>query len=122
MIFKGFLLKESLKDPSVLDSLTITRTETMPCPENMKADYMPDTWTGIHFEGESALGEATAEILSKALKPRGWFCDMNTDRDAWLIFPGKVVTFSKILGVKRQPWPEEAREAARQAGVPAFVK
>jgi hypothetical protein len=67
----------------------------MPCPENMKADYMPDTWTGIHFEGESALGEPTPEMLSKALKPRGWFCDMKTDSDVWLIFPGTVVKFSR---------------------------
>ena len=122
MIFKGFLLRESLEDTSVLGSLTITKTETMPCPEHMKADYMPDTWTGIHFEGESALGEPTAELLSKALKPRGWYCDMNTDSDVWLIFPGKVVKFSRIPGIKHQPWPEEAKEAARQAGVPSFVK
>jgi hypothetical protein len=38
------------------------------------------------------------------------------------MFPRKVVKFSRISDRERQPWPEEAKEAARNAGVPAFVK
>ncbi len=123
MTFKGFLLKESLQDTSVLDSLEITNTETIPCPEHMKAAYIPDVWTGCEFVGDASKADVTAEKLSKVLK-YGWFIDMDTETHNYLIFRNKVVKYvcEGERGIEGQLWPEEAKQAAREAGVPAFVK
>ena len=120
MKFTGFLLKESLEDPRFLDELTITKIATLLCPDHMKSDYLPAVWTGIDFEGESASAQSVADQLSKVLKARAWFCDLHTDQHNWLIFSGKVVKFSRIPGNDYQPWPEEAKEAARRVGTPGF--
>ncbi|MDB6093690.1 MAG: hypothetical protein JWM32_1252 [Verrucomicrobia bacterium] len=120
MKFSGFLLKESLEDLEILEALTITQVAALPCPEHMRSDDLPAVWTGVNFEGEAAAAQSIADRLSQALKARAWFCDLHTDRDNWLIFSGQVVKFPRVLGSDHQPWPEEAKAAARRVGTPGF--
>jgi hypothetical protein len=120
MKFSGFLLKESLDDPGILEALTITKVETLPCPEHMKTPDLPAIWTGVDFEGDAAAAQSIADQLSQALKPRAWFCDLHTDQHNWLIFSGQVVRFPRIQGSNDQPWPQEAKAAARRVGTPGF--
>ena len=114
---------ESLLDASILESLEVVKMETLPRPEHMKADYMPDIWTGCEFVGDVADVDSVAERLSRALT-RGWFVDMDTKTHNYLVFGGKVVKYERQggRGIGGQPWPEEAKQAARDAGVPSFVK
>ena len=63
MKYHGYLLKGSLEDTTVLEKLTITKTETYSCPENKKADYTDDFWTGISFEGNLVGADKIAKIL-----------------------------------------------------------
>ncbi len=119
MKYRGYLLKESLLDTRILDKLTITETETMPCTKHMQADYMDDVWTRMVFVGKSCDADNISEQLSKVIKPKGWYLDIHTDKDNYLIFHGKVVKYPRIG--EKQPWPEEAIELARKAEIPAFV-
>ena len=122
MKYHGYLLQESLADTTVLDKLTITTTETYPCPENMKADYMADVWTGIAFEGKQEDAEKIEKMLSKAVKPKGWFIEMDTDENMnYLIFPGHIVKYPREHNTNK-PWPAEAVELAKKMKVPAFVE
>ncbi len=120
MRYRGYLLKESLQDKSVLKSLEITETETIPCPEHMKADYMDDVWTGMVFTGDADKVDHISELLSEAIKSRGWYLDIHTDTDNYLIFYKTVIKYTRQR--EKQPWPKEAIEAARKADVPSFVK
>ena len=120
MTYRGYLLKQSLLDLSILEELNITETETIPCPEHMKADYIDDIWTGIAFVGEASEADNIAERLSKAIKPRGWYLDLHTEKDNYLVFHNKVVKYPRIG--ERQPWPEEAIAAARKAEIPSLIK
>ena len=120
MRYSGYLLKESLQDKSVLESLEITETETIPCPEHMKADYMDDVWTGMVFVGDADEVDHISELLSEAIKSRGWYLNINTDTDNYIIFHKKVIKYPRQG--EKQPWPKEAIEAARKAEIPSFVK
>lgn len=120
MKYRGYLLKQSLVDTSILEELEIIETETIPCPEHMKADYIDDIWTGMVFVGAASEADTIAERLSKAIKPRGWYLDLHTENDNYLVFYNKVVKYPRTS--EKQPWPEEAIAAAREAEIPAFMK
>ncbi len=121
MKYQGYLLKESLDDKTVLEKLTITKIETYPCPENMRADYMDDFWTGIRFAGNVEEADEIAQILSKAVKEQGWFIEIGTDTLNYLIFPNKIVKYPRINNTNK-PWPVEAIEIAKAIKIPAFAK
>ena len=121
MKYRGYLLKESLQDITVLKKLTITKTETYPCPENMRAEYMDDFWTGFGFEGNIEEADKTAETLSKSVKNQGWFIEMDTDELNYLIFPNKVIKYPRKNNTNK-PWPTEAVEIAKRIKVPAFIE
>jgi hypothetical protein len=71
MKYRGYLLKESLQDKSILESIEITDRETIPCPEHMRADYIDDVWTGMVFVGYADEVDHISELLGKAIKSRG---------------------------------------------------
>ena len=119
MKYRGYLLKESLQNKSILESLEITDTETIPCPEHMRADYIDDVWTGIVFVGDANEVDHISELLSKAIKSRGWFLDIHTDTDNYTVFHKTVIKYPRCG--EKQPWPREAIEAARKAEIPGFL-
>ena len=121
MKYRGYLLKESLQDKTVLDKLTITKTETYPCPENMQAGYIDDFWTGIAFEGKQENADKIADMLSQAVKRQGWFIEMDTAELNYLIFPNKVIKYPRKNNTNK-PWPPEAIGIAKKIKVPDFVE
>ncbi|MCP4181286.1 MAG: hypothetical protein GY756_26280 [bacterium] len=120
MNYRGYLLKESLKDTSVLEELMITEKETFPCPQHMKAEYMDDVWTGIVFIGKADDVNNISERLSKLIRPIGWYIDIHTETENYLVFPKKVFSYKRIG--EEQPWPNEAIEFAKKCKIPAFVE
>lgn len=92
MKFTGLLLKESLKDASVLKLVKVTKTETWDVDK--AADYQPKIWTAIYFEGKKSEADPVAKSLSLSLKPR-WYTNISTDTDVFVIFPGQVFKYTK---------------------------
>ncbi len=88
----------------------------------MKADYLPETWTGCEIIGEAVDADAVAERLSKSLHPVGWFADLDTETHNYLVFPGQVMKYARkgTRGITGQPWPQAAKAAARLARIPGF--
>ncbi len=91
-MLSGLLLKESLADESVLNVVRITKTETWQI-EN-PADFQPDTWTAISFQGEATRADETAGKLSIAMKPR-WYANLSTAEYVYVIFSGKVFKYRR---------------------------
>ena len=87
MKFAGLLLKESLKDKSVLDLIKITKTEIWNNVKNAEKNQ-PKNWTAIFFEFEGTEDEADIKstILSKALK-NVWYLNFSNDEKIYIIFP-----------------------------------
>ena len=91
-MFTRLLLKESLKDESILEIIQITKTETWDVYN--AADFQPKTWTEIYFEGDESQVAVISEKLSQSLKP-GWYANVSTENDEHVIFPNKVFTYTK---------------------------
>ncbi|MCH7732723.1 MAG: hypothetical protein IIB44_09440 [Candidatus Marinimicrobia bacterium] len=91
-MFTGLLLKESLKDESILEIIQITKTETWDVDN--AADFQPKTWTAIYFEGDESQVAVITEKLSQALKPC-WYANVSTENDEYVVFPNKVFTYTK---------------------------
>ena len=67
MKFNGLLLEESLTNSSVLDLVTILKTEKWEADN--ASPIQPKIWTAIHFEGEDSQLNNFLDVLSKSLKP-----------------------------------------------------
>lgn len=110
-MLSGLLLKESLSDLSLLDSLNIAKLETWQVTN--AASWQPTTWTAVSFEADEDQLESLLEQMSRALKPR-WYLNASTAERVYVIFQDKVFSYSKGDLIQRQ----SIQEYARQAGVP----
>jgi len=111
-MFTGLLLKESLEDESVLDTLRVTKTEVWDVQNAV--DWQPRRWTAITFEGDDDQADALAGRLSRALKP-AWYANLTTETHAYVVFAGKTFKYLRGDGQARA----DAQQYALSVGVPA---
>ena len=111
-MFTGLLLKESLEDESVLETLRVTKTEVWDV-ENA-VDWQPKRWTAITFEGDDDQADALAGRLSRALKP-AWYANLSTQTHAYVVFAGRFFKYLRGDGQARA----DAQQYALSVGVPA---
>jgi hypothetical protein len=110
-MFKGLLLRESLKDAGVLDLVQATETEVWNA-ENA-VDWQPKRWTAISFEGESGQADEVAEAMSRAMKP-GWYANFSTETHVYVVFEDKFFKYVKGDAEARA----EAQAYATSVGIP----
>ncbi len=112
MKFTGLLLQESLADPSVLDSLGVTKVERWDVGEAGKPG--PPVWTATYFEGPEGEADAVADAISRAMVPSYWYANIRCGPDEIVIFAGKVFRYPRGDAAARRA-PEDY---ARSIGVP----
>jgi len=110
-MLNGLLLKESLSDLTLLDSLRITKTETWQVRNAVPGQ--PTTWTAVSFEVEDDGADALAEKMSLVLKPM-WYINGSTEEMVYVIFPGRVFKYRKGDAEQRAA----AQDFGRIIGVP----
>jgi len=110
-MLKGLLLKESLSELSLLDSLQITKTEIWQVSNAVA--WQPTTWTAVSFEADNDQADELAERMSQALKPM-WYINGSTEDMVYVIFPERVFKYRKGDLEQRSA----AREFGRMIGVP----
>ena len=112
MKFTGLLLREGLKDLSVLDMIRGIKTETWGVTSGANAP--PRLWTAVHFEGDESNAAMIAERLSQSLSPNRWYGRISTENRVYVMFPNKV--FKYLRGDRQSR--EKAQEHARSMGIP----
>jgi len=112
MKFKGLLLKESLNNTDVLESLNITKEERWDVGN--ATDDQPNQWTALYFEGDVRDAKRVADELAASLKEGKWYTNFDAEGQEYIIFPGKVFQYEKgnTKGVER------AKEYGRSIGIP----
>jgi hypothetical protein len=110
-MFKGLLLRESLKDEGILDLVRVAKTEVWDV-ENA-VDWQPKRWTAISFEGESDRADEVAEAVSRAMK-LAWYANFSTETRVYVVFEGRVFKYVKGDAQARA----EAQTYAISVGVP----
>lgn len=112
MKFTGLVLEESLKDKSVLDDVTVVKTETWNVG-NAEGDQ-PKVWHAISVEGPEEDAPNIAKILGQSLKSPGWYTNLSTNKEVFVVFPNKVFRYTKRNTEKRNI----AIKYGREIGIP----
>lgn len=92
-MFKGLLIKESLKDKSVLNRLVITKEESWDVDDAMPGQ--PAIWNVAWFEVKDENITEIAQTLSRALEKGKWYLDLTSETEKVVVFPGKVFRYIK---------------------------
>jgi hypothetical protein len=108
----GMIIEESLEDMSILDGLTVTKTEIEKIDNAVEGQ--PSTWTMHSFEIGEAEAADFAEKLSKSLKQGKWYVDFKSDKEFYVVFASKVTHY--MLGDKTGK--QQAVDYARSVGIP----
>lgn len=85
--YRGILLKESLKNESVLSKLNITQTKKKEEPD--PTSDQPKVWTWYSIEVDQKDLEEVIKMLENSLKPKAWYTNLWCEGDYILIFPEK---------------------------------
>lgn len=111
-MFSGLLIKESLRDRSVLDRLRIVKEESWDIDD--AAEGQSPVWNVAWFEIEEDAIDETVEALSAALELGKWFLEITNDDTMIVVFPGKVFSYKKGDENGRA----EAKVFGRSIGIP----
>ena len=112
----GTLLAESLKLNVPLDALplTVNRIVRLGPLEDLPPGQ-PVIWTFVEFEVDDAEAPQLAEMLASVLDgSAGWYCDLRTATDTFVVFADRVFTYRRGDEAGRAA----AAEYARSVGVP----
>lgn len=110
--YRGVILTESLRFRKVLCLVEVLKTEEK--EEPVVTYEQPKLWTWNHVEIPSEEIDFIINVLSMALKPRGWYINLWKERDFILIFQQRIFRGSKL----DDPVWDEAIEYGLSVGVP----
>ncbi|ABW14323.1 conserved hypothetical protein [Parafrankia sp. EAN1pec] len=107
---------------TVLDDLPlVVRKIQRSVPSNVTADQ-PTVWTPEFFDVADTEAEALAAQLSEALDAPGWYVDLHTAQDSFIVFPGRrALPTGRLAGACRgpglRPRPRHSRLTTRLANL-----
>jgi len=110
-MFNGLIIKESLNDDSVLDYVTITKTEIWATPNK------PKYWTAISFTSTNIdlPIKLSTSIKDKMDDGKAWYIDLKNDGIKYIIIKDNVYKYT--LGDEESK--NEVIRCCLSAGIPA---
>jgi hypothetical protein len=119
-MIRAYLIAESIKPGSRLESLRLNLVKVERKPQGNAAPHQPKVWTFIEFEADEdpdRLAKALSGVLDDTPlggKPHSWYSDFICQDEKFVIFPHRVIRYRLGDGEGLK----EAREYARSVGVP----
>jgi len=115
----GTLVGESMMVGAGLQGLDVTlrgieRVEPQDISADQRASGVPPRWTLLRFDVADAKAAAFAEALAGVLDEPGWYADLHTVDESFVVFAGRV--FRYPIGDHEGRAAAEAH--ARRRGVP----
>jgi hypothetical protein len=92
-MFTGILIKESLQNESILDTLSVIDTKVVTIDN--PAEGQSPVWTLISFNVEEGQEDIVAEKLSRVIKPGRWYIDFKSPTDVLVVFLDKVFHYKR---------------------------
>ncbi len=92
-MFHGLLIKESLRDLGILDSLKITKEETWDIDD--ASPGQPKVWHVAWFEIADDVIDETVEKLSQSIDDGKWYLDASDDLTMYIVYQHKVFKYQK---------------------------
>ncbi len=110
-LMKGFVIKESLKDESLLNEIKIKKTETWKVEDVAK--NVPKVWTALTFEALDKNSSKLAEHISNTIHP-SFYVNFNTEEEQFIIFANKIFRYPRGDMEMRA----QAQDYGSQIGIP----
>ena len=115
----GTLVAESVAPGAGLHGLDVTvrgieRVEPADLSDGQRAAGVPQRWTLLRFDVADAKAPAFAEALAGVLDEPGWYADLHTVNESFVVFAGRVFRYPMGDQVGRAG----AEAHAREHGVP----
>jgi hypothetical protein len=115
----GTLVAESVAVGAALHGLDlvlrgIERSEPADLSDDQRAAGIPARWTLLRFDVDDAKAAAFAEALAGVLDEPGWYADLHTVDESFVVFADRV--FRYPMGDQKGRAAAEAH--ARDHGVP----
>ncbi|WP_210743189.1 hypothetical protein [Nocardia cerradoensis] len=111
---RGVLIIESLRPVAELTDLAIAVSTISRIRPEIRGAGQPDTWTLIHFEADVAAAERLAAIFADTLEAGPWYIDFHTATTTYVVFSGRVFSYSRNEPDGR----DNAIAHARAVGIP----
>lgn len=116
LMLRGRLLTESLEIGAdiCVPALRVVRIGRQDV-SGTTSSTQPDVWTFLDFEAPDEVAGELAEALAAALiSGAGWYADFQTDDEHVVIFPGRILRYTKGDRAGR----DATVEFGRSVGVP----
>jgi hypothetical protein len=115
----GTLIAESLVVGGALEGLDVTvrgieRVEPRDISAEQRAAGIPPRWTLLRFDVADDKAAAFAEALAGVLDEPGWYADLHTVDESFVVFSGRVFRYP----IGDQDGRAAAEAHAREHGVP----
>ena len=115
--FTGVIIKESLKDTSILKDLNITSTEIEPVTEGHKTPWVSQ-WTMHTVDIPSKEAGNIAERIRLSLDAEHhWYADFKNDTEHYIIYRDKVFHITDRTDKNQY---DAATEHGIALGIPAY--
>jgi len=112
----GTIVSESLRVGAVISGIPdVTLLGLRRVAVASASPDQPSRWTLIDFEAPDERADALAEAFAAALDRPGWYVDMSTASDKYVVFEGRVFRYARGDASGRA----EAQAHALALGVPA---
>lgn len=117
MYYQGVIIEESLGDKSVLDKVTIVKTDVEPIKPEHRTPWLSQ-WTLHTVEIPEPECETIAEQISNSIEQEhsSWYADFKNDNYHFIIFPHKIFK----VDLKNPVLYKDAREYGILIGIPEY--
>ena len=112
---KGTLVSESLRVGAEISGIAdVTLVSVRRVAVESATPDQPSRWTLIEFQAPDDRADSLAGALAAALDKPGWYVDMDTATDKYVVFEGRVFKYRRGDATGRA----EAQAYALELGVP----
>jgi hypothetical protein len=116
MDYKGTIIEESLKDKSILKSISMLSTKTERVTKEHQTPWLKQ-WTLHAVEIPEEKAEEVANKISNCLElEHEWYADFKNDKFHYIVFKGKVF---KVNRRKTEEY-DEVRKYGITLGIPDY--
>jgi hypothetical protein len=113
-MLEGALIVESIRTGATLTGLRLAITRIARFVPGGTTSDQPDTWTLIDFVADDSDADEIASAFADVLDRPGWYADFRSDRETFVVFPGKVYRYPRGDEAGRRA----AKEHGRALGIP----
>jgi hypothetical protein len=94
-VVEGTVIVESLRAGTDLRDINITIRNIRRVPVTGVTDEQPAVWSLLDFTVSDDAVSALIAALSAALLERGWYTDLRSDAETFVVFPGRVFRYDR---------------------------